>query len=331
MMPSDFSIDLVGELAILDSRHQHLRAQRFNRMPVDSRPPEVLLFGENPLQPGLQIFEEESYRDSVLRKTVLMRTAFCIIRVLFLFMFYSLDHSVVNSFLVPVIFVLMIHESIVLLNFIVFTVATLIKRDRISNEGVFPNMETGINSPLIKKGCNFADMFANALFFCWFLWGNYRFLFLKDDVVSSLATNKFLTYYITILILVGYFTYSKLIFGMVFFAIFGPCILFVIIDDYLNKQRQINRVQKVKESLEEEEYESYCARNRVQVDSCIICTSEFKSSDRVSGLRCSEKHCFHTDCIRQWVEHRLKCPLCRADLDPEHLSDTQSRYSNISI
>lgn len=83
--------------------------------------------------------------------------------------------------------------------------------------------------------------------------------------------------------------------------------------------------------MEEEEYLNYCTRNKTNISTCIICTEEFKSNDKVSGLRCSEKHCFHTECIKNWIDHKLKCPLCRANLDPDHLSETSSRVTEVSI
>ena len=35
---------------------------------------------------------------------------------------------------------------------------------------------------------------------------------------------------------------------------------------------------------------------------CIICTCEFEPTDKVTQLKCHEKHIFHTECIDNWVK-----------------------------
>ena len=60
----------------------------------------------------------------------------------------------------------------------------------------------------------------------------------KDGVDESLRNNKMVTYYVTILVLLGFFIFSKLIFYIIFFVCFCPCITYVLCID-LHRSYQI--------------------------------------------------------------------------------------------
>ncbi|CAF2089817.1 unnamed protein product, partial [Brassica napus] len=42
---------------------------------------------------------------------------------------------------------------------------------------------------------------------------------------------------------------------------------------------------------------------------CAICREELTANERLSELPCS--HCYHKDCISNWLSNRNTCPLCR--------------------
>ena len=50
-----------------------------------------------------------------------------------------------------------------------------------------------------------------------------------------------------------------------------------------------------------------------QTAECAICLDEFaKNEDReIAELNCNNKHIFHLDCIKKWVETNDICPMCR--------------------
>ena len=118
-----------------------------------------------------------------------------------------------------------------------------------------------------------------------------------------------LTYYITIIILLGYFIYSRLIFYLVFFITFCPCISYVLLFDNPNAINQ-RKKDKLKEKLKECTYKEYVEKHNLKLDNCIICTMEFTDGDKVIELACNSKHCYHAECITKWVEKRSVCPLC---------------------
>jgi len=48
-------------------------------------------------------------------------------------------------------------------------------------------------------------------------------------------------------------------------------------------------------------------------DSCSVCWQEWKDGDVVKTLPCL--HYFHSKCIETWLQTKLNCPLCRAEIN----------------
>ena len=47
-------------------------------------------------------------------------------------------------------------------------------------------------------------------------------------------------------------------------------------------------------------------------DKCIVCQYEFKNYEKVIVLPC--KHCFHPDCIEEWLKNQKVCPYCKSEV-----------------
>lgn len=45
---------------------------------------------------------------------------------------------------------------------------------------------------------------------------------------------------------------------------------------------------------------------------CVICTEDIKIGEEILVLRCPGKHYFHSSCIKDWLVHRVNCPICRS-------------------
>lgn len=43
---------------------------------------------------------------------------------------------------------------------------------------------------------------------------------------------------------------------------------------------------------------------------CTICFVHMEEGERVGALPCN--HCFHVDCLKEWLPRRNTCPLCQA-------------------
>lgn len=47
---------------------------------------------------------------------------------------------------------------------------------------------------------------------------------------------------------------------------------------------------------------------------CAICMTSYEEKDKIAVLPCSNKHKFHSACVRSWLIVNSKCPLCRSDV-----------------
>lgn len=47
---------------------------------------------------------------------------------------------------------------------------------------------------------------------------------------------------------------------------------------------------------------------------CVICYTDIDTSDRTGYMIAPCNHVFHKDCLTQWMEVKMECPICRADL-----------------
>lgn len=53
-------------------------------------------------------------------------------------------------------------------------------------------------------------------------------------------------------------------------------------------------------------------KNDYPEDKCIVCQYEFKEWEKVKLLKC--KHCFHPECIDQWLMNQKVCPFCKEEV-----------------
>lgn len=56
---------------------------------------------------------------------------------------------------------------------------------------------------------------------------------------------------------------------------------------------------------------------------CTICYQEIKNLDPILKLECACNYFYHTECIEQWLNTVLNCPLCRAIVNRENLREAK--------
>ncbi|XP_068329370.1 putative RING-H2 finger protein ATL21A [Pyrus communis] len=60
---------------------------------------------------------------------------------------------------------------------------------------------------------------------------------------------------------------------------------------------------------------------------CAICLSEYLTEETVRCIpEC--KHCFHADCIDEWLKLNSSCPVCRNNPSPAHVNSTSPAHVN---
>jgi hypothetical protein len=162
------------------------------------------------------------------------------------------------------------------------------------------------------------------IFFIWFLYGNLLIIFDENDINNSLKNNAILTYYLIILILIGYFIFADYIFYIILFISFFPCIIYILFKILKERNKLIENVKKINSMLKTINYEDYKKEHNNNnndnndndnMDICVICTENFKNEDKVIILPCNFHHVFHENCIKSWIKNKTICPLCRKDLN----------------
>lgn len=206
-----------------------------------------------------------------------MKAGLAIIRVIMLYFFYYLDNSQMTFFLKNLIGFLLIHEALVFTNsFLVITYQS-------------GNQFLGRDETSFPTFCAYFDIFNNFIFFTWFAYGNLCILTDREGIETSLIHNKMLTYYVTVMILLGFFIYSKLIFYIIFFVSFCPCITYVLCVDIHQEYHNSRRAHRINQRLKEEVYENFVTRVGFELEGCIICAAEFNNKDVIINLPCNQK------------------------------------------
>lgn len=76
-------------------------------------------------------------------------------------------------------------------------------------------------------------------------------------------------------------------------------------------EQQLNQLPTVK--ISQEEFE-----NKIE---CAICMEDFRLNEEAKKLPC--KHCFHDQCIKEWLKLHGTCPVCRKNLNGEDTSQRE--------
>jgi hypothetical protein len=96
-------------------------------------------------------------------------------------------------------------------------------------------------------------------------------------------------------------------------------ILLSLADYYKSLIKKMDKVAKIKLKIEKR-----VIINKESLHVCVICFSDINRNDKYF-LPCS--HCYHHDCIQQWLQESRTCPCCKTSV-PE--SFTQYRSIHVS-
>lgn len=265
------------------------------------------IFGNDP-EPefnGRRTRERQIAENKENERKITYKLELSITRLIFLLVIYILQTHPLTLFLIHLISFLLISEALVISNYFLMKLAIGINELRHREEPYFP------------KFCLIFDLMNDLIFFTWFIYGNICLLTDKKGVEESLRYNSMLTYYLTILVLLGYFIFAKIIFYILFFITFSPCLLYVLIKDLHKEYVLAQKAKKIRESLEPISYEKYIREHGNENDMCVICIEYFKNEDKIVMLPCSIKHIFHQECIYAWIKKKPICPTCKTEIGIE--------------
>ena len=77
-------------------------------------------------------------------------------------------------------------------------------------------------------------------------------------------------------------------------------------ENYNNNENKIDKevVKNILSKLKDKSNKKIC--------NCAICLEEIKKNTKVYKLKC--KHKFHKQCLKDWLNQKLECPMCRSDI-----------------
>ena len=84
-------------------------------------------------------------------------------------------------------------------------------------------------------------------------------------------------------------------------------------EELLALEERMGNVSKglTKEQIDKLPKEKF-VKKKFTDDKCIICQYEFKSYEKIVVLACN--HCFHPDCIEEWLKNQKVCPYCKTEV-----------------
>mmetsp|Transcript_26001 Transcript_26001/g.46014 ORF Transcript_26001/g.46014 Transcript_26001/m.46014 type:complete len:260 (-) Transcript_26001:4253-5032(-) len=108
-----------------------------------------------------------------------------------------------------------------------------------------------------------------------------------------------------VLLILGYLTMA---FPALLIASVCACLPVLIVAMMFLKSPTNSASEAVIAEIKPQEYDP----KKHKGDCCSICTAEYVEKDPVVALKCDERHLFHEDCVKKWLQINAKCPICRA-------------------
>ena len=87
-------------------------------------------------------------------------------------------------------------------------------------------------------------------------------------------------------------------------------------EDYSNLTDRERKIRQLFLEMDEYQYkhiQKYESRKETQ---CAICLEEFKGTDMIKAFHKCE-HIFHKNCLKDWLNKQIICPLCKHDLEED--------------
>lgn len=146
----------------------------------------------------------------------------------------------------------------------------------------------------------------------WLIYGNVLYYNKSDpkQCDNGFRTGMFL------MILLGYFEMSKCCCMSLFVCVLLPYL--VLIYRRAAQPRWMPAAPQFIKNLAKTRFANLTHKAQ---DMCPICMVDFKETDEITPLPCDEKHYFHRDCIKSWLEKNNICPLCKKEITKEALDE----------
>lgn len=150
----------------------------------------------------------------------------------------------------------------------------------------------------------------------WLVYGNVLYFnkSTEGSCMSGLRLGLF------IMLLVGYIEMMKCFCLTIFLCILIPVIFFAV-----RRSQRPNWMPAAPQFIQQLYNTKFNpAANQAQ-ETCPICMVDFTETDDIIPLPCDEKHYFHPECIKQWLQKNNNCPLCKKEVTKEALKEQKRK------
>ena len=88
-------------------------------------------------------------------------------------------------------------------------------------------------------------------------------------------------------------------------------ILVYVLLVFLKKSREVRHTKADRDKI----IGKLKAKYEGEVMPCSICLADIAQEEEIIKLKCSEKHVFHENCIKSWMDVKICCPVCRKNIN----------------
>ena len=101
-------------------------------------------------------------------------------------------------------------------------------------------------------------------------------------------------------------------------------------NELMNEQTNNNSVsENFRNELEEKNVTNEMIDKK---NECSICLDSFKENEKYIQLPCPEQnHCFHSNCIKEWLSRNNTCPLCRTEFSQERTTRPRTPHTPLLL
>ena len=144
----------------------------------------------------------------------------------------------------------------------------------------------------------------------WLVYGNVLYYGQMTECDSGLRFGMF------VLVLFGYLSMAECCLTGCFLIFLVPIYFFM-----LRRQRRANWIPAPPNFIKQLYKTRFNPEANKAQDMCPICMADFQPSEPIVALPCDEKHYFHANCIKAWLEKNNTCPLCKKEITKEALKE----------
>ena len=156
----------------------------------------------------------------------------------------------------------------------------------------------------LRQTTNIISTFLDLLGFIFII---ITFVYYFNRKQNCFDDNKYTTILIFNFVLLGIIILSKKILKLLLIAISFPILVCLFLRDPNEFYSHFGIDPEIIRNLPSiPATENYC-------DTCVICAEDIKIGEDIIILNCSGHHFFHSNCIKDWLNVKLTCHVCRSE------------------